>query len=199
MTQECKIALLALFSAVCSLPVPGVADMEAPDLSRLVEQSTRVVRGRVQLAETALETVPLNPHGDVAKIVFTYVELEPTEHLVGEPVSRLTFRLIGGRLGASAVVYDEAPAVQSGEDVLLFLRPSRVPRSSTGEPVYFVPHARYGKFGVTTVDGVLTASRSVSNRSLGPIDGVDAESQSVPLQDLRTLVAQEARALGGPD
>jgi len=191
-----RIVSAAIVSALWGLPAPGMAGMEAPNLTTLVEQSTRVVRGRIHIAETALETVPLNDQGDVARMVFTYAEVEPVEHLVGKPVSKLTLRLIGERLGDSAVLHDEAPAIHSGEDVVLFLRPSQVPRSSTGESVYFLPHARYGKFGVTTAGGVASARRAVINRSLGTLGDVDADSRSVALDVLRAHVVHTARTLG---
>lgn len=196
MVRKAPFVLRILICTLAALPPSGHADMEAPTLKDLVASLSQVVRGRVRLAETALETFPLNDHGDVARVVVTYFEVEASEHLIGKTGPKIALRLLGGRLGDSAVVHTEAPAMRSGEDVVLFLAPSTQPRGSTGEQAYILPHAHYGKFELAAVDGVVTATRSVSNRSLGRLDGVDAGSNSVPLGRLRELVVAQAEALG---
>jgi len=59
----------------------------------------------------------------MGRFIFTYVDLTPSEHIVGNAVSTVTVRLLGGVHpdGTKLTTYAQAPSLSSAEQVLLFL------------------------------------------------------------------------------
>ncbi|MEW5749035.1 MAG: hypothetical protein AB1793_09685 [Candidatus Thermoplasmatota archaeon] len=143
--------------------------------------------GRIRIGKTVEEVINLNPQGDPARIVCTYIEVEASDHLKGEPVGNLTVRLLGGYMGGCAIIDADAPPMADGEEAMLFLSQSDTPRRDSGAPAFYLPHARYGKVRVVERGGQRLAELPASAAGFGLVP--QAGSPHVVAYDrLRALV-----------
>ena len=182
---------------VVSLAGAGLAEAEgiSASLSDLVRQSDRVVVGRVESMQTVIEVhVASVKDGQpiTGRFVFTYVDLVPTEHLVGAPSDTLTVRLLGGVHpgGTKFTTYPDAPAVSSTERVLLFLKgvPERGPDN---EMVHQIAFHRAGKFRVEGDGANARLVRPLPNSGLeiDPQEGIG--EGPIDLDRMRALIRDE--------
>ncbi|MEW6754604.1 MAG: hypothetical protein AB1505_27020, partial [Candidatus Latescibacterota bacterium] len=123
-----------------------------------------------------------------ARIVCTYVAVEPVEHLKGAAVGRIVLRVLGGELGDYAYVCPEMPSVVTGESAVLFLGKSETRRSGTGEEAYYLSYGREAKLAVTERGGRTTAVVPGGTGRLGIAPGEGVGDTWVDYARLRELV-----------
>ncbi|MEW6750456.1 MAG: hypothetical protein AB1505_05695 [Candidatus Latescibacterota bacterium] len=163
------------------------AGTPAPSLEALVRASERIVVGRIRIGKSVEEVLNLNPEGDPARIVCTYIEVAASEHLKGEPTDSLTVRLLGGYAAGYAVIDADAPPVVDGEQVMLFLAQSDTPRLDSGAPAFYLPYARYGKVRVVEQSGQRLAVLPTSAAAFGLVPQ-PGSANVVAYDRLRALV-----------
>ncbi|MEW6756540.1 MAG: hypothetical protein AB1505_37050, partial [Candidatus Latescibacterota bacterium] len=132
-----------------------------------------------------------------ARIVCTYVAVEPVEHLKGAAVGRIVLRVLGGELGDYAYVCPEEATVTTGERAVLFLGDSKTPRSATGEQSYYLLEGPEGKLPIAEVDGrtVVAVPQGTSALGVPPGDGVS--ESAVDYAKFRELVHQASERRPG--
>jgi hypothetical protein len=169
-------------------------------LSDLVRQSDRIVVAKVEGIQSAFEehTVAVRDGQPITgKFVFTYVEIRPTEHIVGAPTETITVRLLGGvHPGGSAITtYLDAPSLSSAEAVLLFLEqvPERGPDNQT---VHQIAFHRAGKFRVEGEGTDASVVRSLPNAELKIDPREEIGAGPIDLSRMRTLIQSERAARG---
>jgi hypothetical protein len=167
----------------------GSASAHAVTLEELVRHSDRIVEANLWIEGTAVETVMVNPQGDPARIVCTYVAVQPVEHLKGAPASRLILRILGGTLGDYAYVCPEMPAVASGDKAVLFLGRSETLRSATGEEAYYLSYGAEALLPRTSQEGRPAVLVAQGTAALGLVPGDSVGDTWVTYARLRELVA----------
>jgi hypothetical protein len=181
-----------LICSVCSVWAEG----HSATLAELVRDADCVAIGKVGIAQSTVEDQPVSTlNGQVlsGRFVFTYTEVQPVEHLVGESSGALTVRVLGGLHpgGRRFTTYIDAPALPSGSTVLAFLQ--RVPeRGPQGQTVYQVCRHQAGLFMVAGEGPQAAVSRPLPNSELGldPIEGIG--EGPVPLDTMKRLISAEA-------
>ena len=110
------------------------AEDSSATLSELVDAADRIAVGDVGTMRRVIEEQVVHTRDGeeiTGKFIFTYVDVTPTEHIVGGQVSTVTVRLLGGLHpdGTKVTTYLQAPSLSSEEKVLLFLKqaPERGP------------------------------------------------------------------------
>ncbi len=190
--------------ALSLLLIVGAKGVEAEgisaSLSDLVRQSDKVVIGKVERIQSAIEnhTVAVRDGQPITgRFVFTYVEIGPTEYLVGTPTEKVTVRLLGGVHpgGAKFTTYADAPSLSNAEKVLLFLE--KVPeRGPNNETVHQVAFHRAGKFRVEGEGADARVVRPLPNRGL-KIDSREGIGDGpINLNQMKGLIQNE-RARNG--
>ena len=128
-------------------------------LSELVDGADRITVGDVSAMRRVIENQVVHTRNGeeiTGKFVFTYVDVTPTEHIVGGQMSTVTVRLLGGVHpdGTKVTTYLQAPSLSSEEKVLLFLKQAPEARSQPGggasnrlPPCRQVPRRRRGRRG----------------------------------------------------
>lgn len=169
------------------------AEVPVPSLKALVQSSDRIVADVIRIGETVEETVNLNPEGDPARIVCTYLEIEPTEHLKGTPTEKLTVRLLGGFINGYAIIDADAPPIVDGEQAMLFLAKSEMPKKGSSDEVYRLPYAIYGKFRIEEKDSQRVVKLPLPAQTLGITDG-SGTANVLEYARLRELVEHEKGA-----
>ena len=146
-------------------------DSDSATLEALLESADRVTVGEVGAMQRVIEDqVVQTKDGEpiTGKFIFTYVNLTPSEHIVGGEVSTLTVRLLGGVHpdGSKITTYAQAPSLSSEEQVLLFLKeaPERGPNEAL---VHQIAFHRAGKFRIEGEGNDARLVRPLPNSSLG--------------------------------
>ena len=172
----------------------GAEDRSAT-LGELVDGADRIAVGDVGAMRRVIEEqVVHTKDGEeiTGTFIFTYVDVTPTEHIVGGQVGTVTVRLLGGLHpdGTKVTTYLQAPSLSSEEKVLLFLKqtPERGPNR---EVVHQIAYHRAGKF---RVEGEGAASRLVrplpnSSLKIDPSQGID--ESPILLSRMRELIQAE--------
>lgn len=124
-----------------------------PTLNDLVTSSDVIVEGRVSFQETVQERIAVNENGDRADLVFTFLEIASPEYHKGTEEEKVLVRLIGGVVGDWALVDADGPSISDGDEVMFFLRDSKLPRPSTNEDTFIIHYAKFGKFDLAMEDG----------------------------------------------
>ena len=178
-------------------PVGNVGlDGDSATLEALVERADRITVGEVGAMQRVIEDhVVHTEDGEpiTGKFIFTYVDLAPSEHIVGEAVSTVTVRLLGGLHpdGTKVTTYAQAPSLASEEKVLLFLEeaPERGPNEAL---VHQIAFHRAGKFRVGGEGEDAPLVRDLPNSELGidPTEGIGEDP--IPLNRMKELI-QAAR------
>lgn len=181
------------------LALVGVKGISAEDssatLSELVSGADRIAVGDVGTMRRVIEEqVVHTKDGEeiTGKFIFTYVDVTPTEHIVGAQVSTVTVRLLGGLHpdGTKVTTYLQAPSLSSEEKVMLFLKqaPERGPNR---EIVHQIAYHRAGKFGVEGEGAAARLVRPLPNSSLkiDPAQGID--ESPILLSRMKQLIQAE--------
>lgn len=156
-------------------------DSDAATLEALLERADLVTVGAVGAMQRVIEDqVVQTRDGEpiTGKFIFTYVDLTPSEHLVGGEVGTVTVRLLGGLHpdGTKITTYAQAPSLSSKEQVLLFLAeaPERGPNA---ELVHQIAYHRAGKFRIEGEGADARLVRPLPNSLLGldPSEGIGEE------------------------
>ena len=132
----------ALIGAACLTGLMSVASVATATtalsrltLEELTDRSDLVLHGDVGAVE--FEWVP-------EKGVFTRITIAPRDVLKGERTEdTVTIRMYGGKYGDLQISMDGAPCMQSGEEVVLFLK-------ANGSDTFNVVNLAEGKFSVDT-------------------------------------------------
>lgn len=182
--------------ALSLIGVRGIsAEESSARLSELVNQADRIIVGEVNAMRRVLEEqVVQTKDGEqiMGKFVFTYVDLTPSEHIVGGKVGTVTVRLLGGLHpdGTKVTTYAQAPSLSSEEKVLLFLKeiPERGPNQ---ELVHQIAYHHAGKFRVEGEGAAARLVRPLPNSSLkiDPSEGID--ESPILLTRMRELIQAE--------
>jgi hypothetical protein len=119
MKMNCKFGLRRpLFSALCVflLACPSVTPTTLAHMSvaKLTHVSGLILRARCVENSTAWD----------AGEIWTFTTYEPTEVWKGSTQSRVSVRLLGGRIGNLTSNVSGVPRFRTGEDVVLFLVPT---------------------------------------------------------------------------
>ena len=174
---------------------PISAEEVSPTLSMLVEQADRITVAEVDAMRRAIEEKAVhtkNGQQIMGKFVFTYVDLEPSEHVTGSAVSTVTVRLLGGIHpdGTKFTTYPGAPALSSEERVLLFLK--EIPDAgSNQQPLYRIAYDRGGKFRVEGEGQAARLVRPLPNHSLAIDPGEGIGEDPIPLARMKQLIQAE--------
>lgn len=172
------------------------ADVTELSLQGLVEKSDRIVHGRVLSGSPAKEVVTLNDAGDAAEFIFTYVEIEPIEHLKGTDTgTNVVVRLLGGYWEDYVIVVSDAANIEEGEEVLLFLRESSREGRTAGEVAHFMPYRKFAKFRVQSRNGRQIASRPVSTHRLDVPAGQDVGENWIDLAKMKQFISAAVSSL----
>lgn len=164
-------------------------DGDAATLEALLELSDRVTVGEVGTMHRVIEDqVVQTKDGEqvTGKFIFTYVDLAPSEHIVGEAVSTVTVRLLGGLHpdGTKVTTYAQAPSMSSEEKVLLFLEEVSE-RGPSNELVHQIAFHRAGKFRIEGKGDDARLVRPLPNSSLG-IEGIGEDP--ISLDQMKELI-----------
>ena len=182
-----------------TLALVGVQGISAEDssatLSQLVDGADRIAVGDVGTMRRVIEDQVVHTKDGqeiTGKFIFTYVNVTPTEHIVGGQVSTVTVRLLGGLHpdGTKVTTYLQAPSLSSEEKVLLFLKeaPERGPNR---EVVHQIAYHRAGKFRVEGEGATARLVRPLPNSSLkiDPSQGID--ESPILLSRMKQLIQAE--------
>ena len=172
----------------------GVKD-DAATLESLTEHADRITLGQVGTMRRVLENhVVHTQQGQpiTGTFVFTYVDLTPTEHIVGDSVGTVTVRVLGGLHpdGSKFTTYADAPSLASEEQVLVFLEetPERGPNE---ELVHQIAYHRAGKFRVEGEGAAARLVRDLPNSAL-EIDASEGIGENpIPLEKMKALIRAE--------
>ena len=171
------------------------AEESSATLSELVSGADRIAVGDVGTMRRVIEDqVVHTKDGEeiTGKFIFTYVDVTPTEHIVGDQVSTVTVRLLGGLHpdGTKVTTYLQAPSLSSEEKVMLFLKqtPERGPNR---EVVHRIAYHRAGKFRVEGEGAAARLVRPLPNSSLkiDPSQGID--ESPILLSRMKQLIQAE--------
>ena len=164
-------------------------------LSELVDGADRITVGDVSAMRRVIENQVVHTRNGeeiTGKFVFTYVDVTPTEHIVGGQMSTVTVRLLGGVHpdGTKVTTYLQAPSLSSEEKVLLFLKqaPERGPNQ---EVVHQIAYHRAGKFRVEGEGAEARLVRPLPNSSLkiDPSQGIG--ESPILLSRMKQLIQAE--------
>ena len=165
----------------------------------MVEQSDRILVGRLGSFQSVKERIAINDQGDFGNFVYTYVDVTPTEHIKDDlPAGqKVRLKLLGGRIGKYGYFVPGSPSLYSSEKVMLFLH--RRGSSPDDAPLYGIEGAKYGVFHISEGGEEEVASRQqgISNDSLGigPSEGIGEDP--IPLAKLKGLIAKEVHKGAG--
>lgn len=151
-------------------------------LNDMIQQSTAIVRGKVQPSYTALR----------GSVIYTHYQVQVTETLKGAPAAQLDVAVLGGISNGMRQNFAGAPTLASGQDYVLFLWTSKTGLTQ-------VIGLSQGLFGViTNSSGQLTVVRAASTEMMLNSAGqpvADSDIQ-MSLNSLRTQI-QSTVAKGG--
>ncbi|MDP1579308.1 MAG: hypothetical protein Q8M02_03460 [Candidatus Didemnitutus sp.] len=147
--RVCLIVVAALLSAATTAQATTVVP---PEFTELVNGSDYVVRAKVR----SLSYEARQHEG--REIIFTHIELEVTEVIVGTPPTPLVLTMLGGRVGDSVMTVEGVPKFVVGEEEIFFVAGNGV----NFYPTYAVMHGRYpvrkdkatGREYITRTNGV---------------------------------------------
>jgi hypothetical protein len=167
-----------LLCALCvALPVVVRATVLIPiEFRELVAVSSVIVHGRVT-----------DVHGewtDGRRSVETLVTVSASEYLKGDLGSAFTIHVPGGQLGRFRTVFVGAPEFRAGDEVVLFLRASRIIGLSQGA-FRVIPDAQSGR--PTVVSPIVM---SINPDTAEAVVRGDARRKPVALDAFRDVVRQ---------
>jgi hypothetical protein len=107
--------LFLLLAALLVSPSAGATTFAHMSVAEMSRASTEIVRARCIANSVGWD------EGEI----WTFTAFEVEETWRGEAPARITVRLLGGRLGNVTSSVSGVPRFRTGEDVVLFLQPSR--------------------------------------------------------------------------
>jgi hypothetical protein len=110
-----KILWMTLAAALCLALSAESTTIVKMDLDELTSAAQLVARGRCVASEARLD----------GGYIWTFSTFEVTETLKGNVSRQITVRLLGGKVGHMKSTVDGVPQFRPGEDVFLFLEPTR--------------------------------------------------------------------------
>ena len=184
----------AMILALVGVKGIGAEDSSAT-LGELVDGADRIAVGDVGAMRRVIEEQVVHTRNGeeiTGKFIFTYVDMTPTEHIVGDQVSTVTVRLLGGVHpdGAKVTTYLQASSLSSEEKVLLFLKRTPEPGPNQ-EVVHQIAHHRAGKFRVEGEGAGARLVRPLPNSSLkiDPSQGIG--DSPILLSRMKELIQAE--------
>jgi hypothetical protein len=109
-----KLMLLGLVAAAGLLPLQA-ATLQQLSLDQMIQQSTGIVRGKVQLSGSAFR----------GSLIYTHYQVQVSETLKGTPATSLDVAVLGGMTNGVRQNFAGAPALTSGQEYILFLWTSK--------------------------------------------------------------------------
>jgi hypothetical protein len=104
-----------------------------PDFQQLVDQSDYIVRAVVKSVTSEMRSDGPNRH------IITKVDLNVTEVISGTPPQPLVLEMLGGTVGAEAMVVEGAPQFKVGDEDILFVHGN----GQQFNPLVALMHGRY--------------------------------------------------------
>jgi hypothetical protein len=102
-------------AALCLALSAAATTIVKMDLDELTSAAQVVARGKCLAREARLE----------GGYIWTFTTFEVSETLKGSAARQISVRLLGGKVGHMKSTVDGVPQFQPGEDVFLFLEPTR--------------------------------------------------------------------------
>lgn len=133
-----------------------------PNFTAMVNGSDYVVRAVVKSTSAEEQAT-----ADSRKI-YTHVELEVLQVIAGQPPASVVLRFLGGRVGDRELVVDGSPALQVGEECILFVK-------GNGRMLCPVYAMSYGAFPIKK--DPVTKRLYVTREDQAPLARVDEISQ----------------------
>ena len=169
----------AITVIVATLPLLGTT-LERLSLDEMAQKSTSIVRGRVSGCAGEMRQ----------SLIFTRCEIAVSETWKGQGATRASVYVPGGRVGRLVQTIAGAPALETGQDYVLFLWAGR-------SGINQVIGLHQGVFQlVTDAKGTVVAQRSATTERM-----LDSGGQEVVDRDVRYTAAElrqrVADALGG--
>jgi hypothetical protein len=190
MKMKCKIGLRRpLLLALCAslLACVGVSPTTLTHMSvaKLTHVSRLILRARCVENSTAWD----------AGEIWTFTTYEPTEVWKGSAQSRVSVRLLGGRIGNLTSNVSGVPRFRIGEDVVLFLAPTT--RGDFSVVSWVQGTFRIHRDQRTGEDTVTQDSASFDTFDPSTRKFAASGIHDLPLQDFRSQVAAALRQESG--
>jgi hypothetical protein len=133
-----------------------------PEFAQLVGQADYVVRATVKNVSAEFRTTPKG------RAIFTRVELEVLETIVGTPPQPLTLELLGGTVGEVTMRVEGVPLFHVGDEDILFVQ-------ANGRQFYPLVGIMHGKYPVKrdakSGAAIVTRSNGVPLRDVSEVKG----------------------------
>jgi hypothetical protein len=110
-----KILWMTIAVALCLALSAAATTIVKMDLDGLTSAAQVVARGRCVASETRLD----------GGYIWTFTTFEVSETLKGSAARQISVRLLGGKVGHMKATVDGVPQFRPGEEVFLFLEPTR--------------------------------------------------------------------------
>ena len=154
----------------------GATTLLPADFAQMVSESQLIVHGRVVGVEGELVGNP--------RTIESRVTVQVLSSIKGQSVTELVFRVPGGRVGRYRRIFVGAPAFNTGDEVLLFLKgraPAMAMPYGLSQGVYRV--SRMGGSAVVMpvppLEGVAGTLRGVPVRPPVPLDAFSRQVQAL--------------------
>ena len=152
-----------------------------PDFSELVNESDYIVHAVVKSVDAQVQ-VTAN-----GRKIYTYVELQVTEVVAGQPPNPLILRVLGGRVGQEEMILQGAPKFTVGQEGIFFVQ-------GNGRQIFPLVRIMHGLYPIQTEPGTKRKFISRSNRvplqSTAQVALPMAEGSAAQLQDRFASTAQ---------
>jgi hypothetical protein len=102
-------------SLVAAMALSHATTLQQLGLDTMIVKSTAIVRGRVQVTHAAM----------VGSYIYTHYNVQVLEQWKGAPAAQMDFVIPGGRLNGRQQNFAGAPALDNGQEYVLFLWTSR--------------------------------------------------------------------------
>lgn len=110
-----KVLWMTMVAALCLTLSAAATTIVKMDLDELTSAAQVVARGKCVASEARLED----------GYIWTFTTFEVSETLKGSTDRQISVRLLGGKVGHMKSTVDGVPQFRPGEDVFLFLEPTR--------------------------------------------------------------------------
>jgi hypothetical protein len=133
-----------------------------PDFTELVGRADYVVRATVKSVTSEFRTTP------TGRAIFTKVELQVLETILGTPPSPLVLELLGGTVGETTMRVEGVPLFHVGDEDILFVQ-------ANGKQFYPLVGIMHGKYPVKrdaqTGAAIVTRSNGTPLRDVSEVKG----------------------------